>query len=159
MEIWKYITGYENKYQVSNYGRVKNLFTNRCIGSKTKSGYIIANLYKDKKQKGFGIHRLVAQEFLIDYKKDLMVNHIDFNQSNNHIDNLEMVTNRENQCHSVKSKNKYIGVSFHSLYKVWTSQIMINGKLKYIGRFKSEEEAYIARCEFENKNGIVNKYL
>jgi hypothetical protein len=159
MEIWKNITGYDGKYQVSNYGRVKNIRTKNFLGCNAKSGYTIVNLFKDSKQKSFGIHRLVAKEFLNNFDKDLMVNHIDFNKSNNHVNNLEMVTNRENQCHSVKSKNKYIGVSFHSIYKVWTAQIMINGKLKYIGRFKSEEEAYISRCDFENKNGIINKYL
>lgn len=159
MEIWKEITGVDGSFVISDSGVIKNLSTNKIHLGSLARGYKQINLKTNGKYKGYLIHRLVAKAFLENYSSELMVNHIDSNKSNNQVNNLEMVTNRENQCHSVKLKNKYIGVSFHSIYKVWTAQIMINGKLKYIGRFNSEEEAYKGRCDFEKKNGIINKYL
>lgn len=155
MEIWKNIEETIG-YEVSNYGRVRyyNTIKNITI-SKTNYCYV----YIKGTKKNHLLHRLVAKAFLPNFDSKKMVNHIDFNKMNNHIDNLEMVTNRENQCHSIKSKNKYIGISFHKKLNKWTAQIMINGKLKYIGKYSSDEEAYIARMNYEKENGILNKYL
>lgn len=155
METWKKIEDAEG-YEVSNYGRVRyhNTIKNIII-SKTNYCYV----YIKSTKKNHLLHRLVAKAFIPNFDSKKMVNHIDFDKTNNHIDNLEMVSNRENQCHSIKSKNKYIGISFHKKLNKWTAQIMINGKLKYIGKYLSDEEAYKARINFEKSNGILNKYL
>ena len=156
MEIWKKITDFNELYSVSNYGNVKNM-EGEILPTSLAAGYVLVYIKHTKKT--HFVHRLVAKEFLKDFDNNKMVNHIDFNKSNNHYLNLEMVTNRENQCHLVKSKNKFIGVSFHIRLKKWTAQIMINGKLKYIGSFDSQLNAYVARKKFEKDNGIVNKYI
>jgi len=44
---------------------------------------------------------LVAAAFLASYDDGLIVNHIDGNRENNHVDNLECITQRENVLHSV----------------------------------------------------------
>jgi hypothetical protein len=159
MEIWKEINWVDGKFAISNQGLVKNLITNKIHYGSNLRGYKSINLKNNGKIKNYLIHRIVAKAFMDNYDDKLMINHIDFNKSNNKIDNLELVTNRENQCHSIKAKNKFIGVSYHKIYKVWTAQIMINGKLKYLGRYQTQEDAYNARCKFELDNGIVNKYL
>lgn len=41
--------------------------------------------------------------FLDDYSEELQVNHIDGNKLNNSVDNLEMVTGKENVLHSIKT--------------------------------------------------------
>lgn len=156
MEIWKEITGSNGLSLISNYGRVKNKKGKITIGS-ISSNYRL--VYLSHTKKNHLVHRLVAKEFLDEFDETKMVNHIDFNKNNNHVSNLEMVSNRENQCHSIKSKNKYIGVSFHKKLNKWTAQIMVDGKLKYIGKFLTDIEAYKARIEFEIQNGIVNKYI
>jgi hypothetical protein len=155
MEIWKKIKQNED-YEISNYGRVKYL---GCIKSVTLRKDNYCYVYLKNSQKNHLIHRLVAQEFLTNFDCKKMVNHIDFNKTNNHVDNLEMVTNRENQCHLIKSNNKYIGVSYQKKYNKWISQIMFNKKLIHIGTFATEQEAYKARINFEKHNGILNKYL
>jgi DNA-binding CsgD family transcriptional regulator len=59
------------------------------------------------------IHRVVYETFFNDkWNPDLQINHIDGNKLNNHISNLEMVTNQENQDHAVKSGLKARGENF-----------------------------------------------
>lgn len=156
MEIWKKIKDFNGFYEVSNFGNIRNKEGNLEI-KELKSGYCMVYIKHEKKC--FPVHRLVAKEFIADFDNKKMVNHIDFNKKNNHLSNLEMVSNRENQCHSVKAKNKLIGISYHIRLKKWTAQIMINGKLKYIGRYNNQQEAYQARVNFEKDNGIINKYI
>lgn len=102
MEQWKDIVGYENCYQISNFGNVKNIQTNKIlIGDTNNVGYKRVTLYKPVKKRFF-IHRLVAIYFCDGYQEDLVVNHKDGNKQNNHADNLEWVTRSENDLHAFK---------------------------------------------------------
>lgn len=92
VEIWKDIEGYEGKYQVSNYGRVKSLNYNKekilKIGDNSK-GYKIVTLCKDGKSKTYFVHRLVAFAFIPNPNNLPQVNHKDEDPSNNCVNNLE----------------------------------------------------------------------
>ena len=92
-EEWKPIPGYEGKYEVSSYGRVKSyqLDSNGRILSPGNSGngYKIVILCKDKKRKNYMIHRLVAEAFIPNPSKFPQVNHKDENKQNNYVENLE----------------------------------------------------------------------
>jgi hypothetical protein len=100
IETWKDIPSVFikniNKYQISNYGRIKN---NRGrIGegsSKHHSGYNVVTI----KYGTFLMHRLVAQVFIDNPKSLPIVNHIDGDKLNNHVDNLEWVSSSENAQH------------------------------------------------------------
>ena len=60
MEKWKDIIGYEGYYQISNFGNVRNVQTNKIlIGDTNNAGYKRVTLYKPIKKRFF-IHRLVA---------------------------------------------------------------------------------------------------
>jgi len=115
-EIWKDIEGFEDLYQISNNGRVKSLkrkilykdgrsfikeesILNPSIGNK---GYYYLNLRKNGISYNKRIHRLVLMHFKPQLKNKTQTNHIDGNKSNNNINNLEWVTNSENQIHAVK---------------------------------------------------------
>ena len=146
-EIWKDVIGYECLYQVSNLGRVKGLRFNKekilkqRIGTK---GYFTLCLRKDKIVKSKEVHQLIAIAFLnhkpCGYK--LVINHIDFNQKNNNIKNLEIVTHRENTNRKhIKSSSQYVGVSWNKSAKKWISAIRINGKRIFLGSFVNEQEA------------------
>lgn len=47
------------------------------------------------------VHRLVASHFIPNPHNKKVVNHIDCDRSNNHIDNLEWVTTKENLAHAM----------------------------------------------------------
>ncbi len=174
-EIWKDIIGYEGHYQISNLGNVKSIERKVSNGKSfrivkemirasqfDKDKYHIVNLCKNKIGKCFKNHRLVAIHFIPNPKNLPQVNHIDGNKTNNHFLNLEWVSNRENSCHRQKKQNtssKYIGVHFNKSEKKWFSRIKIENKTIHLGYFKSEEEAYKSRVEYEKKNNIINKYL
>lgn len=112
-EQWRDIIWYEWKYQVSNIGRIKSLYSmwRRSIKQnrekilknwyiKWKKWYLKTALTKDWKTIHFQIHRLVAQVFLSNIENKPQVNHIDWNPENNNIWNLEWCTASENAIHS-----------------------------------------------------------
>ena len=47
-ETWRYIKGYENFYEISNFGNVKNKFGN-IISAFNNKGYLCVSLYKNNK--------------------------------------------------------------------------------------------------------------
>lgn len=102
MEEWKDIIGYEGYYQISSYGQVKNIKTNKILkGDLNNLGYRRVTLYSPIKKRFF-IHRLVALHFCKGYNENLVVNHIDGDKLNNIASNLEWVTHSENDKHAYK---------------------------------------------------------
>ena len=85
-------------WHVSSHGRVKTRGGNVSYGTLTGAGYRAVSIGK----KLFLVHRLVAAAFL-DPPSDpscWQVNHTDNDRANNHVTNLQYVSNAENQKHS-----------------------------------------------------------
>lgn len=152
MEEFRTIKGFEN-YQVSNLGNVKSLArlnsknNKKEIILKPKLGknekYYAVNLWNLKTRKTKRIHQLVAIAFLNhNPKTKLVVNHIDFNRLNNNVNNLEVISQRENtnQKH-LKSSSQYVGVYYCNSSKKYRSTIRVNGIKKHLGLFINEIEA------------------
>lgn len=103
MEIWKDIAGYEGLYQVSNLGRVKS--RNGILHPNTNTyGYKHITLSKNNIQKTAIIHKLVADAFIPNPSGKPQINHKDGNKENNTANNLEWVTQGENNRHAIKTK-------------------------------------------------------
>lgn len=118
-EIWKDIKGYEGLYQISNLGRVKSISRSIKLKKYTKisddtimkldlnkSGYLYVSLCKNGKYKKCRVHRLVAEEFVDKPNGKNVVNHKDYNKTNNCSSNLEWVTNEENYDYLRKNMRK-----------------------------------------------------
>jgi hypothetical protein len=148
MEFWKNIIGNED-YQVSNLGNVKSLKSSKervLKGGINSRGYHCVGLCKDGIQKIRTTHQLVAIHFLnhIPSGLRLVVDHIDGNKRNNTLDNLQILTNRENcskdKINKVKSI-KHIGVNWSKRDCKWRARIYINGKDKHLGFYEKEIDA------------------
>ena len=148
-EVWKDIEGYDGAYQVSNLGRVKSverLTTRPCqygvreyhIPEKVlrqrmgTSGYLCVNLHHDGKQVTEMIHRLVALHFCKGYADGMTVNHIDEVKTNNRADNLEWVTQKENNNHGT-------GIARRKKHPKQVVQMSLTGEV--IRTFPSLKEA------------------
>lgn len=88
-EIWRDIPGYRD-FQVSNHGRVRNVFSHNILGCGFHNGRVRVNLYQRGQANLVYVHRLVAQAFLSDFDKRKTVRHKDRDYSNNHYTNLYM---------------------------------------------------------------------
>ena len=112
----KQIKGYEDLYQIDEFGNVysngkgkstcPNWNVKRIIKpSLKKNGYLSIKLFKDGKRKYYLVHRLVAENYLTNELNFPQVNHKDANKINNHFTNLEWCTAKENILHS-----KFLGL-------------------------------------------------
>jgi hypothetical protein len=153
IEIWKDVTGYEGLYEVSNFGRVrthKNKVTyselhgerhwkQRILkpkSSKTREPRV--TLWKNKISKDFLVHRLVAEAFIPNPDNKPTVNHIDGDPNNNHFENLEWATYKENNNHAFDN----------NLIKTGMSVILVDKKTKEVHMFRSMAKA----SEFLGRN-------
>ena len=163
-EIWVPVLGYEMIYEVSSFGRIRNIskFKNRILNPrKTKDGYLYLELSSYYKRATKKVHRIVAESFLgrVDNK---CVNHIDGNKLNNNISNLEWISTRDNCIHRSsmsKKSSKYANITWDKNNGKWRAQVYVNKKQRYIGTFDDEEIAYQNLCLFLYDKGIENKYV
>ena len=92
-EIWKDVKNFEDKYEISIFGRIKNKKTNHIYKTTNQYGdYFRVNLFDKGKRKTILIHRVVAEAFIPNPENLPCVNHKDLNKQNNCIDNLEWCT-------------------------------------------------------------------
>lgn len=115
-EVWKPIPDFEGFYEVSNMGRIKSLerkeklnpfgrksiIKERILAPGVNTGYLRVGLVKDGARTSIYIHRAVALAFIQNTEKKNQVNHKDGNRQNNIVDNLEWVSNSDNQIHSYR---------------------------------------------------------
>lgn len=163
VEQWRPVVGYEEIYEVSNFGRVKSLprvvtrkdgYILEVVGTilvpALDPKYSILSLGKDRKYTTKKVHRLVMEVFI--GKDSRPVNHKDFNRQNNRLDNLEYCTTQENSIHYHRANPKtsrLIGVCFDKIRNKWRASIHVDGKWISLGRHNSELEAHTARLSYE----------
>jgi predicted P-loop ATPase len=113
-EIWVDIKDFEGMYQVSNFGRFKSLSRMKRLGKhgmrlmdgfimkqNERKGYLSILLYKSDDYKAkFPSHVLVAKHF-IDIENKRTVNHINGCKKDNRVENLEWLSDSEQQIHAV----------------------------------------------------------
>ena len=93
-----------SNYIIYDDGRIYSKTRKKFMTYKImKDGYVRMELYKDKKPKMFNVHRIVAEVFIPNPLNKPFVNHKDGNKQNNHIDNLEWVTQKENIEHAFRT--------------------------------------------------------
>ena len=121
MEEWKPVTGYEDSYEVSNFGLVRSVDRvitrrdgvvyhrdGRILANKIdKDGYFIVRLNRKGDGRTFKVHRLVYEAFARELLPGEEIDHIDFNRQNNHIENLQALTHKNNIKRTVEACRSY----------------------------------------------------
>ncbi len=137
-------------YRITKSGQIWSTKTNKYLKTKLQNGYYTINL----EGTGFAIHRLLALTFLPRVEGKEYINHINENKTDNRLENLEWVTQKENterhsKCIShprkvIKfSKNGEILGEYSSLTEAGAScnvtrhaiRLVCNGKNKSAGGF------------------------
>ena len=119
-ENWLPVNENEERYEISNWGRVKSLariieakdgstryYPERILEPKPNKsrGYVAVRLYDDQgNYQHIEVHRLVALHFLENLDGLPLINHIDTIRHNNHVDNLEWCSYSKNLRHRGASK-------------------------------------------------------
>ena len=169
-EVWVAINDYPN-YEISTEGKVKNKSTGKILKPiKATTGYMHIGLANEEGTKQFLLHRLMVETFMQDKKMDgLVVNHKDCDKTNNRLDNLELVTQKQNILHSkingkqirkIGEENKLSKTVYQysldkKLIKIWRSVMDIE---REIG-IKSNSVSNCALGKCKSAKGYIWSYV
>ena len=118
-EVWLPVRGYEGLYEISDHGRVRSVarvVPHRLKGKKTipsrilkqgkgSHGYFTVSLWQGNKGRSYCVHTLVANAFIGETDGHrLLVNHLDYDRTNNAVGNLEITTHGENMAHGYRAR-------------------------------------------------------
>ena len=107
-EIWRDIPGYEEKYQISNFGRVRSLKWHRGNklhilklsrygkGYKEGKGYARVALTKNGVTTRYNVARLEWEVFYGPIPEGMQINHINECTLDNRLENLNLMSPKEN---------------------------------------------------------------
>ena len=151
-----------SNYEINRKGQVRNVKTKRIIKAHLNkiTGYIQINLRKNKETKMNYMHRLLAEAFMgldsTGYER--VVDHIDGNKSNNNLDNLRIITQRENTSKKHLKENrtsKYTNITFCKRNNRFVAVLFIKNKNKFICSDKNEDKCNEKLLKYKKMNNIV----
>lgn len=161
-EEWRYIQESEEKYMVSNMGRIfsrkrlrknSNLEVGGCLLSpiSTKKGYQVVSIIKNNKKILLKVHRLVAIAFIPRVVGLNIINHKDGDKANNIVSNLEWCNQLHNNIHAIETGLRVNA----SGEKAGASKYKDAEVLDMISMYNS----LVPVKEIENKYNLEKKYL
>ncbi|RUT50961.1 NUMOD4 motif-containing HNH endonuclease [Campylobacter fetus] len=184
-EIWKPLKGFEDYYEGSSLGNIRNIKTKKILKTYLiNSGYKALKLTINSKRYSVLTHKIIAETFIPNTALNLVVNHKDCNKLNNNITNLEWITQSENCKHAYRIKpeikercKSYIGKK-HALSKCpyfnvgilkkyhtslitgkrYLSSLRYCAKVTYNGENLEKRNFKTAEEAAEHVNSIIDKY-
>jgi len=117
-------------------------------GGLRKDAYIDVSIYGKK----YLAHRLAWLYMTSEWPK-AQIDHINMNRSDNRFCNLREATHSQNQWNRTAYINNTSGFKgVYKKYNYWVALVHINGKSKYLGQFKTKEDAHMAYCKAAEKH-------
>ncbi len=154
----KPIEDYVN-YSITEEGRIWSEKRNKWLKPrKNSNGYLIINLYKNKKYITLQLHRLVAQTYIPNPCNKPQINHKSGIKTDNRAENLEWVTCQENFDHAVLNNLMSKGENNGQSKLTWeqVNEIRKNHYSKNITKRKPWEKHGIGKTQYYNI--ITNKW-
>ena len=156
-EEWRKILGYSN-YEVSNFGRVRRLakrygaYYLLTPSTNIKSGRPYVTLVGDDgKQRGLQLSRLVAFAFVDGYSDVAKtVNHKDGNVTNCSADNLEWVSQSDNNKHAYDVLGRVVNrhkTNYNILYKGTYEFKTVAAFSRFLGKSETQVRRYLEEPE------------
>ena len=100
----------DSRYMISNTGKVKNNQTRKLLkGILDGDGYIRYSLRLSTGRRHINAHRLVYETFCGNLISNLVINHKNGIKHDNHMDNLEQISIKQNQEHSRDILKNHVG--------------------------------------------------
>ena len=164
---WKDVKGYEGLYQVNAEGQIKStVFKKERVLNPTvnSSGYKIISLRADGEASSRTVHSIVAEAFLgyTRGSRTIVVDHVNNNQLDNRLINLQIISQRDNcskDKHRMNKTSQHVGVSYVSTTKKWFAHIRIGDKIS-LGTYSTEckaKEVRDAAVAIVNNVAITDK--
>lgn len=166
---WRPIAGFEGCYAVSSFGVIQSLPREEVVKSSRTGGHVrcrsgrimktrvglngreFVALRKGSNVRMSQVHRLVAEAFIPNPEDKPEVNHKDGNPLNNHVDNLEWCTRRENIQHAIEN-----GLTLRG-QKVGTSKLVESDVIVISLRLLSGETQTSIAKDFNVSNHAIHK--
>lgn len=161
-EIWKPCPDFEEKYLISNYGRIKSIGNyNTCktngllnlYKKKGRNGYIQVRLFDNNRVKTVEVHSLVAKAFVPNPYNLPMVNHKDEDKANNYYENLEWCDNKYNIRYS---RAKAIDVYTKDGVFVETINVLSDVAAKY--NMPTRNVSRCCKMHYNTRSGFTFRY-
>lgn len=116
-EIWKSVSGFKDRYDVSDEGRVRGWMQGgyrRQIPKVLKlhlrrNGYLYIVLWNRPKFKSWAVHRLVLTTFTQPHSSNIDASHLNGIRTDNRLSNLAWATRKENESHKLIHGTKAVG--------------------------------------------------
>jgi hypothetical protein len=134
-------------------------YINNSLFRKLKNGKKLLVINKKNKKDGYcavKFNKRSVYYHIIVYilhhgsiKSNRRIDHIDGNKINNSINNLRLVTIRENQQNQKSHRlGRLPGTTYNKIRCKWISRAKVNGVKKFLGAFDTELQAHEAYVKF-----------
>ena len=151
--VWKPVSGYEGKYEVSTLAQVRNehgKILKQGIKRTNGTCYKVVGLCKDGKCHTKYIHRLVAEAFIPNPDCLPFINHKDEDGTNNLIENLEWCTPQYNTTY--RDAHKKRGKKLRGILHTEEHKSKISNGLRiYYANNESKSKGRVS----ENRKGVI----
>lgn len=148
---WHDLFRYENGKIFWKVRKSNNVKVGSEAGNISDSGRYRSVMIDEKTHK---VHRVIWEMHNGDIPKGMQIDHLNHETLDNRIENLRLVTIKENTKNRSFNKNNnsgHIGVSWYKRYGKWNATIGISGKQKNLGYFSSMGDAIKARKNAESE--------